>query len=229
MLPSHVPKPPTTYRPIFACVSSFPYAKKTCSFFPVLTHDSDREKRNGRPEGPPAVGSRLTVRPVTRSAWRAVAKGGVGGTACNRDRVALARVAGGGSSTGPPAPGSRDRRCLARVRGLAHHRRGVPGHRGGARRLRQPPPWAAWPAAACGGSDTAGLGARLPLVRSGAAGSDRPGQLVPCLARPERGAGGEQRQRAAARPTESFERAGVGRAGAGPGGSQGPPHWPLGA
>ena len=60
--------------------------------------------------------------------------------------------------------GSRDKLGLARVRGLAH-RRGVPGQREGARRLRQPSPWVAWPAAACGGPDTAGLGARLPLVR----------------------------------------------------------------
>ena len=54
--------------------------------------------------------------------------------------------------------GSRDTLCVARVRGLAH-RRGVPGQREGARRLKIAElPWAGWPAGACGRSDRAGLG-----------------------------------------------------------------------
>ena len=117
-----------------------------------------------------------------------VARGCQGSAVFNRDRPQSA--AGTGS--------------LARVRGLAH-RRGVPGHREGARRLRlpscpgrpgRPQPaedrtWLAW-------------AARPPLVRSGAAGSDRPGQLGPGLAQPERRSVGRQRQRAAARPGPSL-------------------------
>ena len=66
------------------------------------------------------------------------------GSMRSRDRVSLARVLGGGPSAW----------CV---------RNNVQG----ARRLRLPPPGAGWPAAACGVPDTAGRGARLPLVFPG--------------------------------------------------------------
>ena len=120
------------------------------------------------------------------------------GTACNRDRLCLEHVAGRGLQPGLAACGSRDTLGVARVRGLAH-RRGVPGHREGARRLKTAElPWAAWPAAACGGSDMGGLGSSATAgpERGGGERPARPARALPGPAG-ARGGGG-QRQRAAA-------------------------------
>ena len=98
---------------------------------------------------------------------------------------------------GQAAVGSRDRVALARVRGLAH-RRGVPGHREGARRLKTAElPWAGWLAAACGGADMGGLGSSATAGPE-RIGGERPAQPARALPGPAGawGGGGRQRQRA---------------------------------
>ncbi len=59
---------------------------------------------------------------------------------------------------------SRDRRSLAWVLGWELSAWCARNNVQGAPRLRLPAPGAGWPAAACGGSDTAGRGSRPPLV-----------------------------------------------------------------
>ena len=99
-------------------------------------------------------------------------------------------------STGPPGCAAVTRWAWRGCSGLAH-RRGVPATESRAHDASRPPPrGATWPAAACGGSDTAArrVGRPLGLDRGGVA----TGPASSGLAWPERGAGVGQRQRAAA-------------------------------
>ena len=140
------------------------------------------------------------------------------GIARNRDRLCLAHVAGRGLQPGLGAVGSRDTLGVARVRGLAH-RRGVPGQREGARRLKTAElPWAGWPAAACGGADMAGLDSSATAGPE-RIGGERPARPARALPGPAGARGGgwaateggsgqpraeRPRQRAAARPGPSL-------------------------
>ena len=110
---------------------------------------------------------------------------------------------------------SRDRVSLARVLGWGPSAWCARNSVQGARRLRLPTPGPGWPAAACGGSDTAGRGARLPLVFPGNAtegGSaqqraERPRQTAearpgPCLAADPHGQRGTRTDSGRPVPTE---------------------------
>ena len=136
------------HEPPFDCASParppFP-RKKTCSFFPVLTPGSDREKRSGRREAPPAVGSRTVRVPRDRGLGRArgtQGRRGLVGRLRSRDRgLGRARVLGAGPSAwcartagGRTTPHD----CRAALGGLAgrsvrrsgHGRPGQLGHHG---------------------------------------------------------------------------------------------------